>query len=160
MVTEELRDHTADFDDFWRPIRNYLYWEPHCFNIPICWSLRAIFDSIDGVDQTTDKLQSLVKDMDQLDVILPQLIAELPQMIASMQSLRTMLLTMDSTMSGIFAQMDETSQDATVMGRAFDAAKNDDSFYLPPEVFENPDFQRAMNSFRLGREGGSIHHFA
>ena len=33
------------------------------------------------------------------------------------------------------------------MGQAFDAAKNDDSFYLPPEVFENPDFQRAMNSF-------------
>ena len=33
------------------------------------------------------------------------------------------------------------------MGQAFDAAKNDDSFYLPPEVFKNPDFQRAMNSF-------------
>jgi RND superfamily putative drug exporter len=24
-VTEELRDHIADFDDFWRPIRNYFY---------------------------------------------------------------------------------------------------------------------------------------
>ncbi len=33
------------------------------------------------------------------------------------------------------------------MGQAFDAAKNDDSFYLPPEVFQNPDFQRAMASF-------------
>ena len=33
------------------------------------------------------------------------------------------------------------------MGQAFDAAQNDDSFYLPPEVFQNPDFQRAMNSF-------------
>ena len=33
------------------------------------------------------------------------------------------------------------------MGEAFDAAKNDDSFYLPPEVFKNADFQRAMNSF-------------
>ncbi len=58
-----------------------------------------------------------------------------------------MMLTMHSTMSGIFDQMDETSKDATAMGQAFDAAKNDDSFYLPPEVFENPDFQRAMNSF-------------
>jgi len=54
---------------------------------------------------------------------------------------------MHSTMSGIFDQMDETSNDATAMGQAFDAAKNDDSFYLPPEVFENPDFKRAMNSF-------------
>jgi putative drug exporter of the RND superfamily len=26
--TSELRDHIADFDDFWRPIRNYFYWEP------------------------------------------------------------------------------------------------------------------------------------
>ena len=44
-------------------------------------------------------------------------------------------------------EVDETSQDATAMGQAFDAAKNDDSFYLPPEVFKNADFQRAMNSF-------------
>jgi RND superfamily putative drug exporter len=36
---------------------------------------------------------------------------------------------------------------ATAMGKAFDASRNDDSFYLPPEVFENKDFQRAMNSF-------------
>ena len=44
-ITEELRDHIADFDDFFRPIRNYFYWEPHCYDIPICWSLRSIFDS-------------------------------------------------------------------------------------------------------------------
>jgi putative drug exporter of the RND superfamily len=80
-------------------------------------------------------------------VIMPQLVVQLPQMIAFMQSMRNTMLTMYSTMSGIFAQADETSQDATAMGQAFDAAKNDDSFYLPPEVFKNPDFQRAMNSF-------------
>jgi putative drug exporter of the RND superfamily len=33
------------------------------------------------------------------------------------------------------------------MGQAFDAAKNDDSFYLPDEIFQNKDFQRAMSSF-------------
>ena len=32
----ELRDNIANFDDFFRPIRNYLYWEPHCYNIPVC----------------------------------------------------------------------------------------------------------------------------
>ena len=53
-ITNELRDHIADFDDFFRPIRNYLYWEPHCYNIPICWAIRSIFDAIDGVDQITD----------------------------------------------------------------------------------------------------------
>ncbi|MGH3851636.1 MAG: MMPL family transporter, partial [Pseudonocardiaceae bacterium] len=59
----------------------------------------------------------------------------------------TMILTMHSTMAGIFGQMDEVTGNATAMGQAFDAAKNDDSFYLPPEVFKNKDFQRAMNSF-------------
>ena len=33
------------------------------------------------------------------------------------------------------------------MGQSFDAAKNDDSFYLPPEVFQNPDFQRGLKMF-------------
>ena len=32
----ELRDRIADFDDFFRPIRSYLYWEPHCYDIPVC----------------------------------------------------------------------------------------------------------------------------
>src|SRR6202011_2886503 len=72
---------------------------------------------------------------------------QFPQMIATLQSARTMMLSMHSTMSGIFGQMDEMSGNAAAMGKAFDAAKDDDSFYLPPEVFQNPDFQRAMNSF-------------
>jgi RND superfamily putative drug exporter len=33
------------------------------------------------------------------------------------------------------------------MGEAFDAAQNDDSFYLPPETFQNEDFKRGMKSF-------------
>ena len=43
--------------------------------------------------------------------------------------------------------MNEMSDNSTAMGKAFDAAKNDDSFYLPPEVFKNANFKRAMNSF-------------
>src|SRR4051795_3235941 len=89
----ELRDHIADFDDFFRPLRNYLYWEPHCFDIPICWSIRGIFDGLDGVDQVTDKMGELVKDLDHLDTIMPQLLLQFPQMIAVMQSTRTMMLT-------------------------------------------------------------------
>src|ERR1700704_3996552 len=51
---EELRDHIADFDDFFRPMRNYLYWEPHCYDIPVCWSVRSVFDTLDGIDTMTD----------------------------------------------------------------------------------------------------------
>jgi RND superfamily putative drug exporter len=109
--------------------------------------LRSIFEVIDGVDEETDKMHDLVKDLDQLDVIMPQLLQQFPMLLATTESMRTMMLTMHSTMSGIFSEMDETSQDATAMGQAFDDAKNDDSFYLPPEVFQNADFRRAMNSF-------------
>jgi RND superfamily putative drug exporter len=146
-ITMQLRDHIADFEDFFRPIRNYLYWEPHCFDIPLCWSIRSIFDVLDGVDGLTDKLQQLTTNLDQMDVIMPQLLAQFPEMIAIMTSMRGMLLTMHSTMSGVFGQMDGNSSNSTAMGKAFDAAQNDDSFYVPPEVFKNEDFKRVMKIF-------------
>jgi RND superfamily putative drug exporter len=146
-ITEELRDHVADFEDFFRPIRSYFYWEKHCYDIPVCWALRSIFESIDGVDEISDKLQGLVKDFAQLDAILPQMLEFFPPMMATIQSTRTMMLTNHSTMSGTFAETDDMSQNATALGKAFDAARNDDSFYLPPEIFKNKDFQRVMNSF-------------
>jgi RND superfamily putative drug exporter len=143
----ELRDHISDFDDFFRPLRNYFYWEPHCFDIPICWSMRSIFDSIDGIDTMTDDIQNLMPDMEHLDAIMPQMLALLPPMIATMTSMRTTMLTMHSTMGGLQDQMAATQKNATAMGQAFDASKNDDSFYLPPEVFDNPDFKRGLKMF-------------
>ncbi|MFV8244724.1 RND family transporter [Mycolicibacterium peregrinum] len=154
-VLKEVRDHIADFDDFFRPIRNYLYWEPHCFDIPYCWAMRSFFDAMDGVDAVADKTRDLVRNLDQLDALMPKMVAVFPSMIASMQVMRTMMLTMHSTMAGTLALMDENSKNATVMGRAFDAAQNDDSFYLPPEVFQNEDFKRAMNLF-FSPDGKSV----
>jgi RND superfamily putative drug exporter len=147
VIVDEIEGHIADFEDFWRPLRSYFYWEKHCYDIPICWSLRSIFETLDGVDLVSEKLHELLKDLDKLDVLLPQLLEQFPRLIAITESMQTTMLTMHSTMAGTFGEMDETSQNATAMGQAFDAAKNDDSFYLPPEVFQNPDFQRAMNSF-------------
>ena len=146
-ITNELRDHIADFEDFFRPIRNYLYWEPHCYDIPLCYSVRSIFDTLDGVDTLTDKLRDLVGDLDQLNVLLPQMLAQFPEMISIMQSMRSMMLTMHSTMSGVFGQMDDGTSDPTAMGKAFDASQNDDSFYAPPEIFKNADFKRVTDIF-------------
>jgi putative drug exporter of the RND superfamily len=157
-VTEQLRDHISDFEDFWRPIRSYFYSEKHCYDIPICFSLRSIFNTLDGVDEVSDKLKDLVADVDQIDVVMPQIVTQFRQMIATMHSARTMIQTMHSTMSGMLSEIDETSQNATAMGQAFDDAENDDSFYLPPEVFQNPDFQRAMNSF-LSPDGKAARFF-
>ncbi|CAJ1510910.1 RND family transporter [[Mycobacterium] burgundiense] len=146
-TTEELRDHISNFDDFFRPVRNYFYWEPHCYNIPVCSSFRSIFDALDGVDEISEKMTHMVKDLDHLATIMPQLLLQFPQMISTMESTRTMMLTMYSTMSGIFDQMDDSSDNATAMGKAFNASNNDDSFYLPPEVLETEDFKRVMDIF-------------
>ncbi|MGH3959442.1 RND family transporter [Mycobacterium sp.] len=146
-VVYEIRDHLSDFEDFFRPIRSYFYWEKHCYDIPICWALRSVFDELDGVDLLSDTFGNLVTELDKLDALLPQLLEQFPPLIATLESSRTMILTMHSTMSGTFNAMDEATGKATAMGQAFDAARNDDSFFLPPEVFQNADFKRAMNSF-------------
>ena len=143
----EVRDNIADFDDFFRPIRNYFYWEPHCYNIPVCHSLRAIFDTLDGIDVLTDDVQELVPELEHLDTLLPQLTALMPEMISTMRTMKTMMLTMYQSQKGMQDQMAALQENSTAMGQAFDASKNDDSFYLPPEVFDNPDFQRGLKMF-------------
>jgi putative drug exporter of the RND superfamily len=143
----ELRDHMADFEDFFRPIRSYFYWEKHCFDIPVCWSLRSVFDGLDGIDTMTDDIESLLPIMDHLDTLMPQLTALMPEMIANMKSMKTTMLTMYSTQKGLQDQQTEAQKNTSAMGKAFDASKNDDSFYLPPETFNNAEFKRGMKNF-------------
>src|SRR5581483_1755138 len=157
-ITDELRNHIADFDDFWRPIRNYFYWEPHCFDIPICFSTKSLFDSLDGIDELTDKLHALQKDTENLDHLMPQMLALMPPMIATMKSTRGLTLTMYSTFSAMITQMGAMNDTAIVMGQSFDTAQNDDLFYLPPEAFANPEFQRGLKMF-LSPDGKSARFF-
>ncbi|MGH3966836.1 MAG: MMPL family transporter, partial [Mycobacterium sp.] len=32
-VTDEMNSEISNFDDFWRPIKSYFYWERHCFDV-------------------------------------------------------------------------------------------------------------------------------
>ena len=144
---EELRDHIADFDDFFRPLRNYFYWEPHCFDIPVCWSLRSIFDTLDGIDTMTDDIKNLLPDLEKLDTLMPQMVALMPSMIETMKSMQQITLTMYQSQKSQQDQMKAMQENQNAMGQAFDASKNDDSFYLPPEVFDNADFKRGLKMF-------------
>jgi RND superfamily putative drug exporter len=146
-TTNELRDKIANFDDQFRPIRNYFYWEPHCYNIPMCSAFRSLFDALDGVDQLTQQLASLTATFERLDALQPQIVELIPPQIASQQTNRDLILSNYATMSGIYDQTAAMIDNATAMGQAFDAAKNDDTFYLPPEAFENPDFERGLKLF-------------
>jgi RND superfamily putative drug exporter len=155
--SNDLRDHIADFDDFWRPIRSYFYWEKHCFDIPMCWSLRSLFDSLDGVDALADDIGNVTTDIDKLDVILPQLDALLPPLTVTLKTVRTLTMAAVSTFAGLINQQDALTKGSTFMGKAFDDSHSDDTFFLAPEAFENPDFQRGLKLF-LSPDGKSAQY--
>ena len=67
--------------------------------------------------------------------------------IETMKTMRTMMLTMHSTQAGQQDQTAAMDQNRGAMGDAFNNALNDDTFYLPPEIFDNPDFKRGMDNF-------------
>jgi putative drug exporter of the RND superfamily len=146
-ITEALRDDIAVFDDFFRPIRSFFYWEKHCFDIPACWSLRSIFNALDGIDQVSENIEALSANLDKLDQIQPQLVALIPPQIASQERNLETIMSNYATTKGLNDQQEALSDNATAMGEAFDKAKNDDTFYLPPEAFQSPDFKRGLKQF-------------
>ncbi|RRE01727.1 MMPL/RND family transporter [Mycobacteroides abscessus] len=144
---DEIRDHLADFDDVVRPLRNYFYWEQHCFDLPACSAIRSAFDALDGVDSFSDKMRALATDIGNVDAVIPQMAAQLPPIIAVARSMQATLLTMHSSISNLITQMAHMTDTASAMGQAFDASRSGDYFYLPPEAFQNPDFQRGLKLF-------------
>ena len=153
--TQEIRDSLANFDDFFRPLRNYFYWEPHCFDIPACWALRSIFDTLDGIYTLSDDFQDLVPDVQRLADLTPQLAALMPSMIQVMKNQKQYLLNQYQAQKAQQDQNMAQQENATAMGEAFDAALNDENFYLPPEAFQTADFQRGIKLF-LSPDGHAV----
>jgi RND superfamily putative drug exporter len=147
VVAQQLRDKIANFDDFFRPLRNYFYWEPHCYDIPICWALRSLFDALDGINALTDQLANVSGSIAKLDELQPKLLALIPPQIASQETNRDLTVTNHATTAGIYDQTAAALQNSTQLGTAYNASKTDDSFYLPPEAFTNPEFQRGLKLF-------------
>ncbi|MGO9226672.1 MMPL/RND family transporter [Mycobacterium sp.] len=146
-IIDDLRDKVANFDDFFRPIRSYFYWEKHCYDIPACFALRSVLDAIDGVDQLSAQFTKLTASLDTLDAGEQKLVTLLPPQIADQEKNLGLILSNYATNSGINAQTRANSDTATALGQAYDAAKNDDSFYLPPEAFDNAEFKRGLKLF-------------
>lgn len=146
-VAGDLRDKIANFDDFFRPIRNYFYWEPHCYDIPLCHAMRSLFDALDGIAELTDQLASVSGSIAKLDELQPRLLALIPPQIAVQETNRDLTMTNYATNSGLNAQSEKALENSTQLGAAYDASKTDDSFYLPPEAFSNPEFIRGLKLF-------------
>jgi RND superfamily putative drug exporter len=143
----DLRNKIANFDDFIRPLRSYFYWEPHCFDIPVCAAIRSVLDALDGIDVLTSQLDDVAGSIAKLDALQPKLLGLIPPQIASQEQNRDLSLSNHATSSGLNDQAAAGLDNATAMGKAFDEAKTDDSFYLPPEVFTNPEFLRGVKMF-------------
>lgn len=150
----QLRDKVANVDDFLRPMRNYFYWEPHCFDIPVCASFRSLFDALDGVDALTDQFGQVTASLDKLNALQPQLLALIPENmalipenIAIQERNKALAESNYATQSGLFAQSAAALKNSDAMGKAFDKSKDDSTFYLPPEVFDNSEFKRGMKLF-------------
>jgi RND superfamily putative drug exporter len=143
-ITDEIRDHIADFDDFWRPLRSYFYWEKHCFDIPMCWSLRSVFDALDGFDKLAENFHKLSTDLQRSADASREMVKLIPPIIDVAKSMQTTFLTLYSSFSGLITQMDRMTDTSTLMGEFFDKAKIDGLFYIAPEVFGSPDFQTGL----------------
>ena len=89
-TVQELRDKVANVDDFFRPIKNYFYWEPHCFDIPVCATFRSLFDALDQVDELTDQFGQVTASLDKLNALQPQLLALIPEQIATQKPTGTL----------------------------------------------------------------------
>ena len=142
-----LRDKVANVDDFFRPIRNYFYWEPHCYDIPICYAVRSLFDALDGVDALSDQFDQVIAALDKMTALQPKILELIPQQLAIQERSKSLVENNYSTQSGLLEQSKEALANAGAMGQAFDEAKDDSSFYLPPEVFNNAEFKRGLSMF-------------
>jgi RND superfamily putative drug exporter len=142
-----LRDKVANVDDFLRPIRNYFYWEPHCYNIPVCYTFRSLFDALDGIDQLSDQFDEVIVALDRMTALQPQILELIPQQLAIQERSKTLVENNYSTQTGLLQQSRDALENSAAMGKAFTEAKDDSSFYLPPEVFNNAEFKRGLSMF-------------
>lgn len=146
-ITATMRDDFADFDDQFRPIRNYFYWEPHCFDIPMCQAFRSLFDMTDQLDKMADEMNANVEASMIQATVTPRLAELIGQSADALQSMRAVMLAQQSTTWPMLTQMDELGRQMIDLGQAFDSSKNDEFFYLPPEAFDNPSFQIDLKFF-------------
>ena len=146
-LSEEARDHLADYDDFMRPVRNYFNWEPHCYDIPICWAFRSLLDTVDSVDGITNEFANTVKGLAIIDTVTPQIIDQIQATVTNLESIQSLTLTLQSTLHSLIDQLDPFISPLVDMAQAFDNAKNDDFFFLPPDALKTADFQVGMNFF-------------
>ncbi|WP_036430704.1 RND family transporter [Mycolicibacterium mageritense] len=144
QVTDDMNAGISNLDDFLRPLKNYFYWEPHCFDIPGCWAMRSLFDSLDGIDSLDAQIADAVTSFEAIDRLLPQMISQLERMMSDSRSLLGVITNNYGPAHLQSTQTDQTYYDLINVGNDFDQSRSDDFFYIPREAFDNEDVKTGM----------------
>ncbi len=143
-VTEEMNEEVSNVDDFFRPLKSYFYWEKHCFDIPICWTFRSLWDTIDHIDHLAEDINNARISLEEIDKVLPQIITQLKLTADDSEALARLLVNTYGSSSLQTTQTDQTFFDQVNVGLDFDQSRSDDFFYIPHEGFDNEDVKTGI----------------
>ncbi|ORV10697.1 RND family transporter [Mycobacterium celatum] len=144
QITDEMNQEISNVDDFFRPIKSYFYWEKHCFDIPICWTFRSLFDGLDNIDHLAADIKDARTSLEAVDRILPQVITQLKLTADDSEALAARLVSSYGQSALQSTQTDQTFDDLINVGLDFDRSRSDDFFYIPREGFDNDDVKTGM----------------
>ena len=143
-VADDINEEVSNLDDFFRPIKSYFYWDKHCFDIPICWALRSVWDTIDQIDHLAEDINKTRISLVQIDKAFPPIIAQLKATADDTEALRAKLVNSYGSADLATIQTAQTFDDSINVGNDFDKARSDDFFYIPHEGFDNEDVKTGM----------------
>ena len=143
-VTDQLNEQISNLDDFFRPIKGYFYWERHCFDVPVCWAFRSVFDTLDNIDKLAEDVKDAKTSLEVIDRIVPQIITQLKLTADDTEALAALLVKSYGSSDLQSVQTDQTFDDMVNVGLDFDTAQSDDFFYIPREGFDNDDVKTGV----------------
>jgi putative drug exporter of the RND superfamily len=143
-VTDEVNDNISNLDDFMRPLKAYFYWEPHCFDIPVCYAFKSLFDGLDGLDALDEQIHNAVGDFQAMDALMPQMVAQLKIQRDETAALQAIIVNSYGPAHLQSTQTDQTFDDLINVGNDFDKSRSDSYFYMPREAFDNEDVKTGM----------------
>ncbi|MEY8015501.1 RND family transporter [Mycobacterium servetii] len=143
-ISDELNQETSNVDDFFRPVKSYFYWERHCFDIPICWTFRSLFEALDNIDKLAEDIGNAKVSLEEVDKAFPQIIAQLKATADDTEALRAKLVNSYGSADLQALQTAQTFDDSINVGNDFDKSRSDDYFYIPHEAFDNEDVKTGI----------------
>ena len=97
--------------------------------------------------QLTEELGNTVHGITIIDDVTPQVIPQIETVVSNLRATQALTLTLQSTLHSLVSQLDPFIGPLIDLAQAFDNAKNDDFFFLPPDALKTDDFKVGMDFF-------------